>query len=106
MKTLIFGTLSVLSIAAFSPIVSASDQPVPGLPTAGRMAAQRLEYAQKHGVGDLDLTPLTNSNGQPNSQTLKPSSDRSVQVMGTSGGQVRQQLENAQKAPQTNTETK
>lgn len=112
MKTLILGTALTLSIAAFSSIASANparanstryDEPIPGLPTSGRMASQRLEFAQKHNVGVLDLAPLSNSNGQPTSQTSNPSSNRSSSVGGTSGGQIRQQLDAAQKAPQTNT---
>ncbi len=99
MKTLIFGTLFTLSIAAFSPISSANptnanstryDESIPGLPTSGGMARQRLEFSQKHNIGVLDLTPVVNSNGQLTPQTANPSSNRSVPILGTSGGQIRQ----------------
>lgn len=110
MKTLIFGTLFTLSIAVFSPIASANsdntnstryDEPIPGLPTSGAMARRRLEFAQKHNIGVLDLTPFANSNGQLTPQTSNPS-NRSVPVLGTSGAQVRQQMDAAQQAPRNN----
>jgi len=112
MKTLIFGTLFTLSIAAFSPIASANpdnpnstryDESAPGLPTSGGMARRRLDFAQKHNIGVLDLTPFTNSNGQLTPQSSNPS-NRSVPALGTSGAQIRQQLDATQKAPQNSTQ--
>lgn len=114
MKTLIFGTLFTLSIAAFSSIASANpananstryDEPISGLPTSGGMARQRLEFAQKHNVHVLDLTPFRNSNGQLTPQTSNPS-NRSISVLGTSGGQIRQQLDTAQNTPRNNTQVR
>ena len=105
MKTLIFGTLFTLSIAAFSSIASANDQPSPGLPTSGGMARQRLEFAQKHNIGVLDLTSSVNSNRQLTPQTSNPS-NRSVPILGTSGGQIKQQLDAAQKMPRNNAQAR